>query len=170
MKALVLYESLFGNTEAVARAIADGLGTQFDVTVAEVATMPRALGMDLVVVGGPTHAFGMSRPSTRHDAVRQGAPGDGSVEVGVREWLELAPQLSGMPAAAFDTRVNRALVGSAAHKAQRRLRRLGCRMVVSAESFVVQGTPGPLVDGERERAMRWGESVATAAVSAMRKV
>ena len=170
MKALVLYESLFGNTETVAHAVAEGLGTQFEVTVADVRTMPRAYGMDLIVVGGPTHAFGMSRPSTRQDAVRQGAPATESVDVGLREWLELSPQLTGIPAATFDTRVDRPLVGSAAHKVHRRLRRLGCRMLVPAESFRVGGTPGPLADGEKERAVRWGARVAAAAAAAAHPV
>jgi len=69
MKALVMYESMFGNTETVARAVADGMAGLFEVTVADVRTMPRASGMDVIVVGAPTHAFGLSRPSTRRNAV-----------------------------------------------------------------------------------------------------
>jgi hypothetical protein len=158
MKALVIYESMFGNTEAVARAVAEGLSGRFEVTVADVRTAPPAQGTDLIVVGGPTHAFGMSRPATRQDAARQGAAGDATT--GVREWLSAAAQLAGVPAAAFDTRVDKPLVGSAARKAHRALHRLGCRMVVPAESFFVTGTPGPLADGEQQRARRWGEAVA----------
>jgi hypothetical protein len=56
--------------------------------------------------------------------------------------------------------VDKPLVGSAARKAHRALHRLGCRMVVPAESFFVTGTPGPLADGEQQRARRWGEAVA----------
>jgi hypothetical protein len=143
---------------------------QFEVTVADVRTMPRAFGMDLIVVGGPTHAFGMSRPGTRQDALRQGAEREGVVDVGLREWLDTSPQLSGIAAAAFDTKVDKPFTGSAGRKADRRLRRLGCRVIVPAESFHVDGTPGPLADGEHERARRWGETVAAAAVAAMHRI
>ncbi|WP_422735363.1 flavodoxin family protein [Micromonospora sp. WMMD729] len=166
MRALVMYESMFGNTEAVARAVADGMARLAEVTVVDVGTMPLATGVDVIVLGGPTHAFGLSRPATRQDAVRQGATRDDAATVGLREWLDAAPALSGVPAAVFDTRVDKRFSGSAARKAERRLRRLGCRMLVAAQSFHVVGTPGPLVDGERERARRWGEAVVAAAVAA----
>jgi len=137
---------------------------QFEVTVADVRTMPRAFGMDVIVVGGPTHAFGMSRPATREDA------GEGVADVGLREWLDTSPLLTGIAAAAFDTKVDKPLTGSAGRKANGRLRRLGCRVLVPAESFHVGGTPGPLADGERERARRWGETVAEAAVAALHRI
>jgi hypothetical protein len=166
MKALVIYESMFGNTEAVARAVADGLSGRFDVTVADVRSAPPVQGNDLIVVGGPTHAFGMSRPTSRRDAVRQGAASDATT--GIREWLSTVAHLAGVPAAAFDTRVDKPLVGSAARKAHRALRRLGCRMVVPAESFFVTGTPGPLTEGEQQRARRWGQFVAASVGAATR--
>ncbi|MCA2219307.1 flavodoxin family protein [Jidongwangia harbinensis] len=164
MKALVVYESMFGNTAAIARAVADALGSHFEVTLAETRAVPRAIGMDLVVVGGPTHAFGMTRPGTRADAVRQGSAA--SADFGLREWLDGCPTLTGTPAAAFDTRMSSPLFGSAAHKAHRRLRRLGCVTVAPPQSFRVAGTSGPLLDGERERAGKWAESVAQAALAA----
>lgn len=162
MQALVVYESMFGNTEIIARAIARGIGRHANVTVADVRTLPDAAGMDLVVVGGPTHVMGMSRPSTRQDAERQGQTRPGGVDVGMREWLARSTALSGTPAAAFDTKVDKPFAGSAARKAYRHLRRLGCRMVVPAENFRVTGTPGPLAAGEEERAERWGETIVTA--------
>ena len=170
MKALVMYESMFGNTETVARAVADGMASQFEVTLADVRTMPRALGMDVIVLGGPTHTFGLSRPKTREDAVRQGASHENAVEVGLREWLDTAPPLTGIDAAAFDTKVDKPLTGSAGRKADRRLRHLGCRMLVPVESFHVGSTPGPLADGERERARRWGEALAAAAVASLHRI
>ncbi|HET6533908.1 MAG TPA: flavodoxin domain-containing protein [Actinoplanes sp.] len=163
MHALVVYESMFGNTAVIARAVADGIAAHADVTLADASTMPDATGMDLVVVGGPTHAFGMSRPSTRQDAARQGQTRPGTTATGMREWLDRSPALTGVAAAAFDTKIDKSFVpGSAAHKAHRRLRRLGCRLVASAESFRVSDTTGPLVAGEPERARRWGETVAEA--------
>ena len=171
MKALVVYESMFGNTEAVAQAVADGLADRFDVTLADVRTMPRAFGMDLVVSGGPTHAFGMSRPATRQDAVRQGATREGVAGVGLREWLDTSPSLPGRTTAtAFSTSIDKPLTGSAGRKALRRLRHLGCRAVVPAENFHVTGTAGPLADGEQQRARRWGEAVAAASDAALRQV
>lgn len=171
MKALVIYESMFGNTEAVARAIAAGLRETFDVTVADVSTMPRAFGMDLLVVGGPTHAFGMSRPSTREQAAQQGTVPPPVVDIGIREYLDCAPRLTGMPAAAFDTKMDKPfLPGSAAHRAQRQLRRLGCRIVLPARSFLVTDTAGPLKEHEESSARQWGTALAAAAAAAPHRV
>ena len=169
MKALVVYESLFGNTQAVARAVADGLGAAFEVRLAEAHEIPPTDGVDLLVVGGPTHAFGLSRPGTRQDAARQGEVRPGTVDVGIREYLDLSPMLPGLAAAAFDTKVDKPfLPGSAAHKAYRRLRRLGCRMVRPPESFRVHGTTGPMVAGELDRARTWAAELATTVLGARR--
>ncbi|WP_084965796.1 flavodoxin family protein [Thermoactinospora rubra] len=164
MYALVVYESMFGNTERIAQAIADGLGTSMAVQVTEVGSAPRILGEDvgLLVVGGPTHAFGMSRPSTRASAAQQMDGPLVSRGVGVREWLAaLHTPSARLASAAFDTRIWKPrLPGSAAKAARRALRRLGVRAVAPPESFYVADTQGPLVDGEVERARRWGEQLA----------
>ena len=84
-------------------------------------------------VGGPTHAFGLSRPGTRQDAPRQGDVRPGTADVGIREYLDISPMLTG-PATAFE--VNKPLLpGSAAHKAHRRLRigQMGLPVDVSHE-------------------------------------
>jgi len=160
MKALVVYESMFGNTETVARAVADGLAETCQVTVADVASAPSAEGMDLLVAGAPTHAFGLSRPSSREQAGRSGAVRAGATAAGLREYLAAAPPLTGLAAAAFDTRVDKPITGSAARKADRRLRRLGCRMLVPPAGFRVAGTAGPLLPGEADRARRWAAALA----------
>jgi hypothetical protein len=163
MKALVVYESMFGNTEQVARAVADGLGESMDVALVEVGTAPGDPGADvtLVVVGGPTHAFSMTRPSTRADAARK-AGGGKPEDLGVREWL------AGLPApppsaqlATFDTRARaaRRLPGSAARSAARAARHRGYRLAARPESFYVGDTAGPLLDGELTRATAWGREV-----------
>jgi hypothetical protein len=167
VKALVVYESMFGNTETIARAIADGLGVtgEIEVEVADVAAIPSTVGVDLLVVGAPIHAFGLSRPSTRQDAARQGTIRPGAADVGLREYLDVSPMLTGLAAAAFDTKVNKPfLPGSASRKAHRRLRRLGCRMLRPPESFLVTGTQGPLVDGETERARTWATRLTAALI------
>jgi hypothetical protein len=168
MRVLVVFESMFGNTEAVARAVADGLagttsGEPVEVDVREVtqAPSPATGGWDLVVAGGPTHAFSLSRPGTRADALSRGAT-QGSRDAGLREWLEhLAKGPHAERLAAFDTRVGkvRHLPGSAATKASRLARQHGYAPA-GKESFYVADTEGPLVPGELERAKAWGARLA----------
>lgn len=157
MKACVVYESLFGNTEQLAHAVARGMG---DVPVLEVSTATAADldQVDLVVLGGPTHAFSMTRPSTRQDAHRQGAP-SGDDRRGLRELIAELPRSISTPVATFDTRVAKAkhLPGSAAKAATKQLRRHHHAEVRAQESFYVEDTPGPLLDGELDRATAWGQ-------------
>jgi hypothetical protein len=158
MKSVVVYESMFGNTERVARAIAEGLARCGEVELVEAGEQPSGGAADLLVVGGPTHAFGMSRESTRADAQRQA--GEGLVvsrRGGVREWATGVKGIQACPLATFDTKVRKArrLPGCARGLA-RTLRRRGYTLVVPAESFLVDDTRGPLLDGELERAARWG--------------
>ena len=138
MKALVVYESMFGNTEQVARAVATGLGRHLDVELVAVANAPDTVSdVDLVVVGGPTHAFSMTRQATRVDAVSQGAS-HGTSETGLREWLATLPAGSrSLPVATFDTRVDKArhLPGSAAKAAAKVVRRRGYLLAARPESF-----------------------------------
>ena len=166
MRALVVYESMFGNTQAIADAVAEGLGAHLRVDAVEVGAALTAVGDDvaLLVVGGPTHAFGMSRPGTRQDAGRQAEHGLVSAGIGLREWLTAVHGGSGsVAAAAFDTRIDRPrLPGSAARAAEKRLGRLGFRIVAPAKSFYVDGTQGPLLDGELERARRWADQLGAA--------
>jgi Flavodoxins len=173
MKALVVYESLFGNTEQVALAITSGLSKHGEVELIEVTDAPAVITepFDLLVLGG-THAFSMTRPSTREDAFRQGAT-QGSTAVGLREWLE---HLTGGPhselVATFDTRVAkvRHLPGSAAKGAAKVALKLGYEAAAQAESFYVEDVSGPLVDGELSRAQAWGEQLgAQAAVRAVER-
>jgi hypothetical protein len=164
MKALVVFESMFGNTEAIARAVVEGLSGSMQVDAFEVAHAPGQITgpYDLIVAGGPTHAFSLSRPSTRKAALEQGAT-HGVPETGLREWLGL---LRAGPhsevVAVFDTRVEkvRRLPGSAANKAARLLHDLGYTPA-GKQSFYVSDTPGPLIPGEIERAKKWGERLAS---------
>jgi hypothetical protein len=167
MKSLVLYESMFGHTEAVARAVAAGISSALPdgsrVEIADVSAHPLPRGVGLLVTGAPTHAFGMSRPATRADAARQGTVRPGAVEAGLREWLDGLTGLDDVAVAAFDTRVAGALfTGSAARKALRSLHRLGGEPVLAAEGFLVTGTRGPLAPGELDRAREWGARLARA--------
>ena len=161
MRALVVYESMFGNTRAVAEAVAAGLAAHLPVDVRGVSAAVPVVPIDvtLLVVGGPTHAFGMSRRSTRQSARDQGARSP--VESGLREWLAaLPPASSSVASASFATRVAKPRVpGSAARSARKALRQSGYRPVLAAEDFWVVGTPGPLRDGETDRAREWGAAL-----------
>jgi hypothetical protein len=166
MRALVVYESMFGNTRQVAEAVAEGLREHLATELVEVghAGSRSAGDVDLLVVGAPTHAFGLSRPSTRAQAAQQATGAIVSGGIGLREWLGGSGAGQGRAAAAFDTRMAkpRWLPGSAARKSAGILRRLGYRMVVAPERFRVTGTTGPLLAGEGERARAWGGALGAA--------
>jgi flavodoxin len=162
-RALVIYESMFGNTHSVADAVAAGLGTALDVSVVEVSHAPRQISddIDLVVVGGPTHAFSMSRPSTRQSASDQGADPEAAGHDGIREWIGAVTAPEGLLTAAFDTKVLKPhLPGSAAKSAGRKLRHRGFKKIDDPKTFYVTGTKGDLVDGEVDRARQWGTHLA----------
>ena len=166
MKAMVVYESMFGNTEQVAQAITAGLLAHGDVDLVEVTKAPPEITepVDLIVVGGPTHAFSMTRSFTREDAFKQGAS-HGSKAVGVREWLgQLRRGQHSELVATFDTRVEkvRHLPGSAAKGAAKVAHRLGFKAAAKPESFYVQDVTGPLLAGELDRAQAWGERLGMA--------
>ena len=161
-RAWVVYESMFGNTREVAHAVGEGLEGRAEVEVREVShagTPPPDL--DLLVVGGPTHAFGMTRASTRADAATKMHRPVESAEMGIREWLDgLGSSAAPRAFATFDTRVDRPRVpGSAAKKAAKRLRRLHATPTTDPESFWVHGTEGPLLEGELDRARAWGRTL-----------
>jgi len=164
MRSLVVYESMFGNTKVIAEAIAKGLSAHSTVDIEEVgdASTPPPPEIDLLVVGGPTHAFGMSRASTRQSAAEQAEHGIISSNIGLREWIDgLSASGGGIALATFDTRIARPrMPGSAARRAEKRLVGLGYRAVTPPKSFWVQGTPGPLAEGEVERATHWAKDLA----------
>lgn len=160
MRALIVYESIWGNTEQIARAIAEALQAEMTVEVIDAQTAPESVAdYDLVIVGGPTHAFSMSRPMTRQNAVdQQHAPK--LVTKGIREWLDaLQPVTNAIPALAFDTRIDSPrLPGSAAKAARHELRSHGFHVPVKAETFRVRAAEGPLLDGELARAVAWARA------------
>jgi hypothetical protein len=167
MRALVVYESMFGHTEQIARAVAAGVSVHFETDVQTVDTAPEHIPpqYDLILVGGPTHTFTMTRSTTRAEALQRGAA-HGTQDMGLREWLDrLDAHHHEAVVATFDTRVQRVrrLPGSAAKAAAKRIRRLGFDPAASPESFYVLDVEGPLADGELERAEAWGRKVAQSA-------
>jgi len=166
VKAVVVYESLFGNTHAVAEAVAEGLREGADVEVIPVKDSSPAIveGADLLVVGGPTHVHGMSSKLTRKgaldDATKKGKTVPDVEGPALREWIDGIGSVATTRAAAFDTRLPppKIIAGSAAKGIARRLRRHGFQ-VVGQESFVVEHSEGPPAEGELERAREWGRAL-----------
>ena len=169
MRAVVIYESIYGNTHRIADEIAAGLQPTMDVVVVPAATAtPSFLAdADLLIVGGPTHAHSISRQSTREEGVRKGRLPDSDLRVdpdaedpGLREWFETLSEFDGRRAAAFDTRVdiNPALSGRASKRIAKRLRHHGFDLVAEPESFLVD-KGSHLLAGEAERARAWAENL-----------
>jgi mRNA degradation ribonuclease J1/J2 len=175
--ALVVYESMFGNTHTVATHIAEGIGTLLEARIVPVhdATPEQIAHADLVVVGGPTHIHGMSNERSRAGAADI-ASKDDDLELepdalvdGLRDWFrDLADDVGqGRLAAAFDTRVRASalLTGRASNGIAKRLTAHGFGLAVDRESFFVDKS-NHLEPGEAERATAWGRHVAEAAQSA----
>jgi len=155
MKVLVVFDSVFGNTEKVARSIFGGLGSQSDAEILQVnqAVPGKLKGLDLLVVGSPTRGF---RPTEAMGA-----------------WLEQIPakSLKGVKLAVFDTRLKadeiksigvRFIVekgGYAARRIAGGLKRSGGTLIVPPEGFYVQDREGPLKEGELERAASWAANI-----------
>lgn len=171
MTILIVNESMFGNTREIAEAIAEGITKELSrapgvmatphIDVTAVADAPTEIPDDvtLLLVGGPTHAFSMTRESTREDAARQGATGE--TQTGIREWIERVAPRADLPVITFDTRVHvRMLPGSAAKTASNALRHKGFDKAERGESFWVGGTAGPLSHDEVVRARAWGAALA----------
>jgi hypothetical protein len=167
MRSLVVYESWFGNTRRIAEEIAAALAQEGEVDLVTVdEPLPPLEVVDLLVVGAPTHIHGLSGKRSREGAVDQGAAGEPGI--GVRGWIDSLPNgVRGPRVAAFDTRANKPvlLVGSAARGISRRLRERGYLPAAKPQSFFVQGTPGPLEEGELERAADWGRTLGNEVLS-----
>jgi flavodoxin len=154
MKTLVIYDSVFGNTEKIAQAIAARLGTQ--AIPASQAQPGQLHALDLLVIGSPTRGF---RPTEGIVKLLNGLPKN---------------QLAGARVAAFDTRIVletidskalRFLVdkgGYAASAIAKLLKKKGGRLASLPEGFFVTGEQGPLQDGEVERAAAWADQWITA--------
>ncbi len=155
MKALVVYDSVFGNTEKVAQAMGEALAAHADVTTCRVGdvTPEQLTGIDILVVGSPTRAFNATPATTK--------------------WLRslVKNSLQGVKVAAFDTRFNPEEVNSkvlnvmvkvfgyAAKPIGDKLSKKGGDLHLAPEGFFVLGTEGPLKEGELERAAAWAQKL-----------
>ena len=153
MKALVIYDTFFGNTEQVARAISDSLGAESAAIRVTEAKHEQLKGLGLLVVGSPTRAF---RPSKPINDFLNGIPRDA---------------LRGVRVAAFDTRMSEADIGSpllgfmvkvfgyASKPISDKLVRKGGELAAQPEGFIVEASEGPLRSGELERAAAWAKRI-----------
>ena len=173
MRAVIIYESMFGNTNAIADAIAKGLEPLDNVVVVPVGDAGERLGnADLLVVGGPTHFRGMSRPRTRkwaavtaHKAKNDLVLDRDAQGPGVRDWLGSLGH-GHTKVAAFDTRFKGPAVlrGRASRPISRKLRRHGFEVVAKPESFFVS-LQNHLEPAEEARAQEWGKRLAARVLS-----
>lgn len=165
MQALVVYESHWGNTAAIARAIAEGIGPDARVLTTTEATPEVVASAELVVAGAPVMAFGLpSDAMIANSAKDPKAPVPADVShASLRRWLEDLPRVDAEPAvhraAAFETRLWWS-PGGAAGGIEKGFRKAGFASVGRAQKFVVKGAYGPLREGEVERARAWGRELA----------
>jgi len=155
MKALIIYESFFSNTEQIAKAIGEGFDSSVEVEVCKVSdiNLEQLKGIDLLIVGAPTRAF---RPSP-----------------GILKFLKSIPSksLQGVKAASFDTRISLEdikirflkvmvkIFGYAAEPISKKLRKKGGEIIADPAGFCVMDTEGPLKENELKHAKDWGKSL-----------
>jgi len=146
MKALIVYDSVYGNTEKIARTIAEAITPSDEVRVlrASEANPSELASIDLLIVGSPTRA---GRPTPAIQDLLNKVP---------------KPSLQGINVAAFDTRISTKLVGVFGYAAGRiagNLKRKGGTLIAFPEGFFVTGGKGPLKEGELERAVSWAKGI-----------
>lgn len=156
MKVLIVYDSVFGNTEKIAQVIGNAMGSQAEVNILRVGNVKQEnlRGLDMLIVGSPTRAF---KPTKEIINFLNGFPKNG---------------LKGVKVAAFDTRFTMSaieesrvlpflvrLFGYAAKPISNRLEKKGGELIIPPEGFFVEGVEGPLKEGEIERAASWAKEI-----------
>jgi len=145
-RAVVVYDTKFGNTERLANALAEGLkkqGVEVDCVKVDVVDVSKLADYGLLVVGGPIHAFGISKP--------------------MKDFIEKLKNvdLRGKKAFAFDTKLKSRIAGSAAKGIEKHLEKLGMSIVKPHSSAVVKGAEGPLEEGVEEKFRQIGAEMAS---------
>jgi len=156
MKVLIVYDSVFGNTEQIAQAIGKALGFHEEVALLKVsdARSDQLVGLKLLIVGSPTQRF---RPTPAMSTLLKRIPKNG---------------LKGTKVAAFDTRLTTreinetpilaffvSIYGYAAKPIADKLKKRGGEQIVPPEGFFVEGMKGPLIQGELDRAAYWVKQI-----------
>jgi hypothetical protein len=162
MNAVVVYESHWGNTGAVALAIAEGIGPEARVLTTDEAVGAVIAEADLIVAGAPVIAFRLASDEARRSLAEGAGKAPTPPDVAhpsMRSWLKELPGGHGR-SAVFETRVWWSPRG-ATGDIERGLEAAGYSPIAKAHRFVVTGTYGPLRNGELERARQWGAELAT---------
>ncbi len=164
MKALVVYESFWGNTASVAKAIAGGIGPDARAVPTDEATPEVLAGVDLLVVGAPLMGFALPRQQTREQVAgdkKAPTPADVS-HPSMRDWLASLPKRDSEGVGRFATfeTAFKWSPGSSAGAIARALEAAGYRSAAKGQRFRVAGTYGPMRDGELDRARTWGAHLA----------
>lgn len=161
MKVVIVYESLWGNTAAIARAVAEGIGPEACVLSTAEATPAALAGADLIVAGAPLLGFRVPNEGMLQSICqgREKVAPDVS-QPAMRTWLDGVPKGQGR-SAAFETRIWWS-PGSAAKAISGALEQAGYLPVAKPERFIVKGRYGPLREGELERANAWGAGLVQA--------
>ncbi|WP_147532270.1 flavodoxin family protein [Bacillus marasmi] len=148
MKAMIIYDSFYGNTEKIAEAIGHA-GSQDEIEIVHVRHMKleQLKGLKLLILGSPTQG---GRPTQV-----------------MQEFLDRVPEsiVNGIQVATFDTRFTTKLVaifGYASEKIAATMEGKGYKLIAPPEAFFIKGKKGPLKDGELERATSWGNKVMNA--------
>lgn len=168
MKAIVVYQTRWGNTAAIARAIADGLGPEAQVLSTAEATESAFHGAELVVAGSPVFGFRLSSDEAGRSipSPDRGVPAADLSQPSLMSWLTTLPNglLPGGHGdfAAFETGL-RWSPGGVTGAISKELERAGYQSLGKGRKFIVKGRSGPLRDGELVLARRWGEELAAAA-------
>lgn len=137
MKALVVYDSLHGNTKKIANAIGEAISAQvLRIGEAQPADLKE---FDLVIIGSPTHGGWYTQE--------------------IQSFIKTSPALEGIKWAVFDTRTKKSIFGFAGPRIVRSIEKNGGKILAPAEGFIVLGTKGPLMEGEVERAVSWAKGI-----------
>jgi flavodoxin I len=159
MKGLLVYDSMYGNTERIALAIGEALGNREELAVVRVGSVKpeQYAGLDLFIIGSPTQRF-QSMPAISN--LLKGIPPNGlkGVKVTAFDTRMTEKQINETPVLAFFVK----LFGRSAYAAKSMadmLRKKGGELIVPPEGFYVEGMEGPLVQGELERAASWAKKI-----------
>jgi flavodoxin len=159
MKALVIYDSAFGNTEQIAQAIGSAMGSQGDANVLKVSDvrLDQLVGLELLIIGSPTQRF---RPIPGISNMLDGIPKDSltGVRVGAFDTRLTVDEINKTPVLAFFVKLSGDSAYAAKHIANQ-LKKKGGQLIAPPEGFFVEGMKGPLVQGELERAVDWAKQI-----------
>ncbi len=161
MKALVIFDSAYGNTQQIAQAIGGVLGTPEDVKVLKVndVNLDHLVGLELLIVGSPTQRF---RPTPAISNMLNRKPQNSleGIKVAAFDTRLTMREINDTPVLAFFVRISGDSAYAAKHIAGQ-LKKNGGRLIVPPEGFYVDGMEGPLVEGELERAVDWTKHICT---------